>query len=81
MWPSEPPSDVSAALAWFDAEHPALISAQQLAAGHHDWHLAVWQLAWTMHTFQLQRGFRHDLPGVWRTGDDFGRRDRGSIAA
>jgi DNA-binding SARP family transcriptional activator/tetratricopeptide (TPR) repeat protein len=60
----QPPRDVPAVLAWFDTEHPTLLAAQHMAAGH-AWHDTVWQLAWALHTFQHRRGHRHDRLTVW----------------
>ena len=51
--------DDAAALAWFNAEHLNLLAAQQAAAAHR-WHRTVWQLAWTLSTFHVRQGHRHD---------------------
>jgi tetratricopeptide (TPR) repeat protein len=59
------PSDAPAALAWFDAEHANLLAAQQTAA-EHGWHQVVWQLAWTLVTYQNHRGHREHRCAVWR---------------
>jgi len=62
---AEQPSDVSSALAWFDGEHQNLLAAQRAAAAQR-LHLAVWQLAWTLSTFHVRRGHRHDELATWR---------------
>jgi tetratricopeptide (TPR) repeat protein/transcriptional regulator with XRE-family HTH domain len=47
------------ALAWFDAEHRALVAAISLAADSgFDTH--AWQLPWMLETFFNRRGHRHD---------------------
>jgi tetratricopeptide (TPR) repeat protein len=58
-------SDGPAALAWFAAEHPVLLTAQHTATSH-AWHAAVWQLAWTLNTFHVWRGHRHDRLTLWQ---------------
>ncbi|ONI89655.1 hypothetical protein ALI144C_04455 [Actinosynnema sp. ALI-1.44] len=63
----EPLSGHAAALAWFDAEHSALLAAQH-AATTHRWHRAVWHLAWTMGTYHDRRGRGHDRLAVWQSG-------------
>lgn len=65
----QPLPDLPAALAWFDAEHPALLAAQHVAASH-AWHWTVWQLAWTLNAFQVRRAHTHDHVAVWRAGLD-----------
>ena len=64
-----PLTDLRAALAWLDAEYPALLAAQQ-AAVVQSWHLTVWQLAWALNTVQIRRGRRHDKLAVWQAGLD-----------
>jgi DNA-binding SARP family transcriptional activator/tetratricopeptide (TPR) repeat protein len=61
--------DASAALAWFDAENPNLLAAQQAAVGN-AWHRIVWQLAWSLSTVQIRRGHRHDQVAVWQAALD-----------
>ncbi|GAA0623067.1 BTAD domain-containing putative transcriptional regulator [Kutzneria viridogrisea] len=61
----EPLADVPSALAWLEAEHANLLAAQHTAAGH-AWHLTVWQLAWTLYSFQVRRGRDHDRLAVWQ---------------
>jgi tetratricopeptide (TPR) repeat protein len=65
----QPLSDASAALAWLDTEHPVLLAAQS-AATSHAWYTTVWQLAWTLNTFQTRRGHRHDRLAVWQAALD-----------
>ncbi|NBH06100.1 tetratricopeptide repeat protein [Amycolatopsis sp. SID8362] len=55
----QPLPDTGAAFSWFDAEHANLLAAQRTAAGH-GWHVAVWQLAWALTTFQNRRGHGRD---------------------
>jgi tetratricopeptide (TPR) repeat protein len=62
----EQPADLRAALTWLDAEHPALLAAQRLAAGTGlDTH--TWQLAWALETFLNRRGHWHDLASAMQT--------------
>ena len=58
-------ADDPAAMAWFQAEHPNLLAAHEVAATRH-WHAAVWQLAWTLTNFHLRRGHRHHELAVWQ---------------
>ncbi|GAB3878378.1 hypothetical protein GCM10029964_028950 [Kibdelosporangium lantanae] len=61
--------DMSAAMAWFEVEHPNLLAAQLVAADH-AWQPPVWQLAWVLADFHARRGHRqHDL-SVWRAAVD-----------
>ncbi|WP_243794721.1 tetratricopeptide repeat protein [Saccharopolyspora gloriosae] len=52
---------------WFAAERANLTAAQHVAVGH-GWHRAVWQLAWTLTTFQLRQGHLHDNLAAWEAG-------------
>ena len=61
----QPLPDVAAAMAWFDAEQPNLLAAQGTAASY-AWHGIVWQLAWTLTTFDRRRGRLDDQIAVWR---------------
>ncbi|NUT52333.1 MAG: tetratricopeptide repeat protein [Saccharothrix sp.] len=61
--------DRPAALAWLDAHHPHLLSAQRTAAGQRR-HQAVWHLAWTLTSFHLRRGHRHEALTAWRAAVD-----------
>ncbi|WP_232836692.1 ATP-binding protein [Lentzea terrae] len=71
--PPEPSSrphplpDIPTALAWLDSEHPCLLAAQHTATIH-QWHQAVWHLAWALTTFHLRRGHRHNRLAVWQAG-------------
>ncbi|ROP34818.1 AfsR/SARP family transcriptional regulator [Saccharothrix texasensis] len=56
----------SAALSWLDTHHRHLPAVQHTAATH-GLHWAVWHLAWTLTTFHLRRGHRHDELAVWQT--------------
>jgi DNA-binding SARP family transcriptional activator len=59
-----PPEPLEDATAWFDAEHPCLLAAQQLAA-ERGWHREVWQLAWALDTYHRRRGLLRDQVTVW----------------
>lgn len=63
----QPLDDEAAAIAWFDTEHPGLLAIQRLAA-QQGWHLAVWQLAWTLTSFRYRRGHLHDQIAAWQAG-------------
>ncbi|WP_433260637.1 BTAD domain-containing putative transcriptional regulator [Actinosynnema sp. CS-041913] len=66
---AHPLPDMSAALAWFDAEHLHLLAAQQTATTH-AWHDTVWHLAWTLGTFHTRQGHRHDRLAMWQAALD-----------
>src|SRR5262249_40894759 len=55
----EQPADHQQALAWFTAEHPALLAAVEYA-GATGWDTHTWQLAWTLWTFLHWQGHWHD---------------------
>ncbi|NBH06396.1 tetratricopeptide repeat protein, partial [Amycolatopsis sp. SID8362] len=59
--------DTRAALSWFDAEHANLLATQRTAASN-GWHVAVWQLAWALTTFQNRRGHDRDQVTTSRAG-------------
>ncbi|GAA2828940.1 ATP-binding protein [Crossiella cryophila] len=64
--PRTPPlelPDEQAALTWFDAEHPGLLTALHLGDP-----LLTWQLAWALTTFQQRRGHQHDHHTTWALG-------------
>jgi len=63
----EPLLDESAALAWFDAEHPGLLAVLRSALDR-GWYSRVWQLAWCLDTFYYRRGDAHDYLAVWQAG-------------
>lgn len=63
----DPPHDRADAMAWFAKEHECLLAAQQVAVDR-EWHSAVWQLAWSMHTFHWWQGHFRDHVTVWRAG-------------
>jgi tetratricopeptide (TPR) repeat protein len=80
----EPLDDHGPALAWFTAEHPVLLAAQdQAAAEGFDAH--VWQLAWTLDTFLDRQGHWHDwaacgqaaLDAAHRMADEAGQAHAG----
>lgn len=60
-----PPTDLPAALRWFEVERPCLLAAVELAAAH-GWHLAVWRLAWTLDTVHHRRGYLRDNAACWQ---------------
>ncbi|MBB5803321.1 DNA-binding SARP family transcriptional activator/tetratricopeptide (TPR) repeat protein [Saccharothrix ecbatanensis] len=64
--------DTHAAFDWFDTENLNLLAAQHIATTHR-WYAAVWQLTWTLTTFQNRRGHSHDQLAVTRTGLAAGR--------
>jgi DNA-binding SARP family transcriptional activator/tetratricopeptide (TPR) repeat protein len=53
------------AMAWLDAERPALLAAVRLAADDGSDRLA-WQLAWALDTFLDRRGHWSDWAGAWQ---------------
>ncbi|MGW4111507.1 BTAD domain-containing putative transcriptional regulator [Actinosynnema sp. NPDC004786] len=57
--------DESSALAWLASEYACLIAAQELAA-RRGWDRVVWQLAWSLDTFQRRQGLVDDQVAVWR---------------
>ncbi|WP_203994900.1 AfsR/SARP family transcriptional regulator [Virgisporangium aurantiacum] len=63
------PSDLDAAMAWFDAEYPALIPAIRLADECRlDVH--AWQLPWTLATYCDRRGHWQDWAAAQRIAID-----------
>jgi DNA-binding SARP family transcriptional activator/tetratricopeptide (TPR) repeat protein len=69
----DPPAARDDALAWFTAEHRALLAAVQLAASARlDGH--VWQLAWTLRSYLLRRGLWGEHTAAWEAGLDAARR-------
>ena len=67
-------TDMETALAWFDTEHLNLLAVQRTVAGRPE-EPAVWQLAWTLSTFHIRRGHRHDELASWKAAlADPGRR-------
>ncbi|WP_306749652.1 ATP-binding protein [Saccharothrix yanglingensis] len=64
-----PLPDHAAALDWLDAHHAHLLAAQRTAAAL-ERHAAVWQIAWTLHTFHQRRGHRHADLAAWRAAAD-----------
>ncbi|MEV0676066.1 BTAD domain-containing putative transcriptional regulator [Actinosynnema sp. NPDC050436] len=58
-------ADADAAAAWFAAETPCLVAAQQAAADR-AWHAEVWRLTWVLHTVRSRQGRFHDLIDGWR---------------
>lgn len=66
-WHAYSIKDDTAALQWFDAEHACLLATQRLAA-EWGWHDIVWQLAWSLDTFQRLRSRIDDQLSVWQLG-------------
>ncbi|GAA3612358.1 BTAD domain-containing putative transcriptional regulator [Nonomuraea rosea] len=60
------PADAAAAQAWFMAEHSCLLDAQRLAV-EQDLHVAAWQFAWTLDTFQLRQNLLQNGVSTWWT--------------
>jgi DNA-binding SARP family transcriptional activator len=68
--------DYGQALEWFIAEHRVLLAMVRRCA-EHGWDRPVWQLAWTLMTFQLRQGYWPDwaetqqaaLTAARRSGD------------
>ncbi|MBT2231346.1 BTAD domain-containing putative transcriptional regulator [Nonomuraea sp. NEAU-A123] len=60
-----PLADTASAQAWFRAEHPCLLAAQQLAIKH-DLRAHAWQLAWTLNTFHLRHSLFQNCVSTWR---------------
>jgi tetratricopeptide (TPR) repeat protein len=52
---------------WFDAEHPALLSALDLAA-RDGYHRHAWQLSWVVRDYLNRQGLWHHLQSSQRTG-------------
>jgi tetratricopeptide (TPR) repeat protein len=71
-------ADRTAALGWFDAEHPCLLAAQDLCVSK-DWHEETWQLAWALNSFHNFRGNRRDQIATWQASlpatEQLGRSD------
>ncbi|ADI04265.1 Tetratricopeptide TPR_2 repeat protein [Streptomyces bingchenggensis BCW-1] len=63
----QPLADASEAMAWFNAERANLMAIQHMAV-EKAWHAPVWQLAWTLTTFQLRQGHLHDNLTAWKAG-------------
>ncbi|MEU6076326.1 BTAD domain-containing putative transcriptional regulator [Micromonospora sp. NPDC047074] len=67
------PADAARALAWFEAERPAILAAvrQAVAAGEHT---HTWSLAWALATFLDRQGHWHDLLATQRAAQKAARR-------
>ncbi|MFE0764813.1 ATP-binding protein [Streptomyces smyrnaeus] len=65
----QPLADAAAAWEWFSVERANLMAVLHMAA-EREWHARVWQLAWTLTTFQLRQGHLHDNLIAWRAGAD-----------
>jgi DNA-binding SARP family transcriptional activator len=60
-----PLPDQAAANAWLDGEYACLLAGQRMAM-REGWYPAVWQLAWTLHTYQHRRGYLPDTMNAWQ---------------
>ncbi|WP_043622979.1 AfsR/SARP family transcriptional regulator [Nonomuraea candida] len=63
----DPPADEPAALAWFEAERSNLLAVQRLAI-EQGRHVEVWQLAWSLTSFDYRRGHLYDHLTMWQAG-------------
>ncbi|SES40457.1 ATP-binding protein [Actinokineospora terrae] len=61
--------DATAALAWFDAQHPHLLAAQRTAAGLL-LHSTTFHLAWALSTYHQRGAYRSDRLTVWNAALD-----------
>ncbi|GAA0245284.1 BTAD domain-containing putative transcriptional regulator [Saccharothrix mutabilis subsp. mutabilis] len=61
------PADHDAALAWFDAEHANLLSAQRLSA-REGLQREAWWFAWVLTTYHRLRGHLQEDLAAWRVG-------------
>jgi tetratricopeptide (TPR) repeat protein/transcriptional regulator with XRE-family HTH domain len=62
---AQPLPDSTASLAWFDATHAGLLTAQQLAL-RYGWDAQVWRLAWALDPYHRVRGHLENQAAVWR---------------
>jgi len=60
-------SNAADASDWMMTEHRCLLATQQLAIDR-GWFDHVWQLAWSLDTFDRRRGNLHDCLETWRAG-------------
>jgi DNA-binding SARP family transcriptional activator/tetratricopeptide (TPR) repeat protein len=60
-----PVGEPAAALAWFDRTHADLLAVHRVAI-QRGWHATVWQLAWTLTTYQGHKGHLREHLAVWR---------------
>ncbi|MFG3256808.1 ATP-binding protein [Streptomyces sp. NPDC048172] len=63
----QPLKDVQDAWRWLNAERLTLLAVQHVAV-EKKWNTQVWQLAWTLTTFQLRQGRLDDNLSAWRMG-------------
>ncbi|MFB9905734.1 AfsR/SARP family transcriptional regulator [Allokutzneria oryzae] len=61
---TQPLTDDSQALAWFDAEYACLYEVQRFVAAR-DWHLYAWRMARATETYQFRKGLRHARVEFW----------------
>jgi DNA-binding SARP family transcriptional activator len=61
------PADVTAALAWLDTEHAALLAAQTMAITQ-GWHSQAWQLAWALSPYHQRQGDSRSELVTWQAG-------------
>jgi tetratricopeptide (TPR) repeat protein/transcriptional regulator with XRE-family HTH domain len=62
---SHPLTDTAAALAWLTVEHQHVLAAQHTAETQRRYRV-VWQLAWTLYTFFVRRGYRDEVLATWQ---------------
>jgi tetratricopeptide (TPR) repeat protein/transcriptional regulator with XRE-family HTH domain len=60
-----PLPDAAAALAWLTVEHQHVLAAQHTAETQRRYRV-VWQLAWTLYTFLVRRGYRDEALAAWQ---------------
>ena len=60
-----PLPDAAAALAWLTVEHQHVLAAQRTAETQRRYRV-VWQLAWTLYTFLVRRGYRDEVLAAWQ---------------
>ncbi len=60
-----PLPDAAAALAWLTVEHPQVLAAQHTAEVQRRYRV-VGQLAWTLYTFLVRRGYRAEVLATWQ---------------
>ncbi|WP_460519412.1 AfsR/SARP family transcriptional regulator [Flindersiella endophytica] len=61
----EPLEDLESALAWFTETHPTLLGLVE-QAGSEGFDNHAWRLGWTLTTYLVRRGHRHDLAASQR---------------
>jgi tetratricopeptide (TPR) repeat protein len=77
LQPHRPPIDLTPAvdvsftekeaLDWFETEYDCLVAALRFAV-ERDWHTQVWQLSWSLTSYQWRQGLVHDELAAWSAG-------------